>query len=157
MRRAIRLVVAGRPESHVLLELSPSEQRLFHVLQQAARLSKRNTTVRVAGGWVRDKLLGRTSADIDITLDNSTGRDFAEVVNEYLRAQGERTGSIGVIAANPDQSKHLETATCRVLEHWIDFVHLRTEEYDTESRIPRVAFGTALQVSALRCRRARQT
>lgn len=40
-----------------------------------------------AGGWVRDKLLGRDSLDIDIALDNCLGKDFAEKVNDYLRAQ----------------------------------------------------------------------
>ena len=146
MRKAVRLIVAGRPCGEVVIDLSQEEQRLFHVLLQAAQLAERRTTVRIAGGWVRDKLLGRTSHDIDVTLDNCTGRDFAEAVNSFLRAHGEKTSTIGVIAANPEQSKHLETATCRVLDHWIDFVHLRTEVYEPGSRIPRVTFGTALQV-----------
>lgn len=44
------------------------------------------TTLRCAGGWVRDKLMGRRSLDIDIALDNLLGRVFAERVNEYLKA-----------------------------------------------------------------------
>lgn len=43
-------------------------------------------TLRCAGGWVRDKLMGRQSLDIDIALDNMLGKDFAERVNEYLKA-----------------------------------------------------------------------
>jgi tRNA nucleotidyltransferase/poly(A) polymerase len=39
-----------------------------------------NTVLRCAGGWVRDKLLGRDSLDIDIALDNMLGKDFAEKV-----------------------------------------------------------------------------
>lgn len=34
---------------------------------------KLNTTFRVAGGWVRDKLLQKESYDIDIALDDMTG------------------------------------------------------------------------------------
>jgi tRNA nucleotidyltransferase/poly(A) polymerase len=39
-----------------------------------------NTVLRCAGGWVRDKLLGCDSLDIDIALDNMLGKDFAEKV-----------------------------------------------------------------------------
>lgn len=63
------------------------------------------------------------------------GQQFAEKVNEYLKLIGEEVHSIGVIHSNPEQSKHLETATMRVLGTWIDFVNLRTEEY-SDSRIP---------------------
>ena len=40
--------------------------------------------LRVAGGWVRDKLLGRPSDDIDITMDGVTGADFAAMIRAYL-------------------------------------------------------------------------
>ena len=39
------------------------------------------TTMRVAGGWVRDKLLGTESDDIDIALDDMSGPEFAEIIN----------------------------------------------------------------------------
>jgi hypothetical protein len=48
--------------------------------------------------------------------------------------------------ANPEQSKHLETARVLVLGQWVDFTNLRTETYSGESRIPEVAFGTAKEV-----------
>lgn len=44
------------------------------------------TTLRCAGGWVRDKLMGRESLDIDIALDNMLGKDFADTVNQYLES-----------------------------------------------------------------------
>jgi hypothetical protein len=37
------------------------------------------------------------------------------------------------------QSKHLETATVKVLGAWLDFVNLRTETYSQDSRIPEVS------------------
>lgn len=36
----------------------------------AAARAGTGTTLRAAGGWVRDKLLGRDSLDIDIAIDN---------------------------------------------------------------------------------------
>lgn len=53
-------------------------------------------------------------------------------------------GSVGVIKSNPDQSKHLETATLRVMGFELDFVNLRAEEY-TDTRIPMMRIGTALE------------
>ena len=53
---------------------------------------------------------------------------------------------VTVIKANPDQSKHLETATCCIGGLELDFVNLRTEHYDDASdrRIPHQVFcGTA--------------
>ena len=50
--------------------------------------------------------------------------------------------------ANPEQSKHLETARVLVLGQWVDFTNLRTETYTEGSRIPVAAFGTAEEVGA---------
>jgi len=86
------------------------------------------------------------------------GKAFAERVNEHLAAKGLETHHIGaghpsapppgggallvltrapgVIQANPEQSKHLETATMRVFDMWVDLVNLREESYSEHSRIP---------------------
>jgi hypothetical protein len=42
------------------------------------------------------------------------------------------------LCSNPDQSKHLETATMLIDDIWIDFVNLRSEKYAENSRIPTV-------------------
>jgi tRNA nucleotidyltransferase/poly(A) polymerase len=39
------------------------------VLVETAERAGKGTSVRVAGGWVRDKLLGLPSHDIDVCLD----------------------------------------------------------------------------------------
>ncbi|KAG6837904.1 hypothetical protein H0H93_013057 [Arthromyces matolae] len=104
------------------------------------------TSCRIAGGWVRDKLLGTQSNDIDIALSNMMGLEFAQHLSEFARKKGIETGSISKIAQNPDQSKHLETATFKFLGLDIDLVNLRSEEYASDSRIPtEVTFGTPLQ------------
>ena len=48
----------------------------------------------------------------------------------------------GVIKANSDKSKHLETATIRVGDMWIDLVNLRSETYSEDSRVPKIEIGT---------------
>ena len=74
--------------------------------------------------------------DIDIALDDKLGREFADELNQWLSDHGRETHSVGVVLKNPEKSKHLETATMRVNNYWIDFVNLRAEEYTSDSRIP---------------------
>ena len=58
--------------------LTDQEKRLFKMFREVVKNNNLNTTVRVAGGWVRDRLLGLPSKnDIDIALDNITGHEFA--------------------------------------------------------------------------------
>lgn len=131
--------------------LTDLESSLFALLLDVVRHENiPDLTLRVAGGWVRDKILNPncdlgTAVDIDIALDTMLGRDFAERVNSYMVAEGMTTHSFGVIQRNPDQSKHLETATMRVMDVWLDLVNLRTETYSHDSRIPDVAIGTPLE------------
>ncbi|KAG3114684.1 hypothetical protein PI125_g6234 [Phytophthora idaei] len=131
------------------VKLMPAEKKLFaFLLDVAAQPAAGGAVLRVAGGWVRDKLLGRDSDDVDIVLDRMTGRAFADLVNAYETAQGRTVRAVGVIKANPDQSKHLETATMQIGESmgWVDFVNLRAETYASEdNRIPTVEIGTPQQ------------
>lgn len=47
--------------------------------------------------------------------------------------------------SNPEQSKHLETATMRVKGMLVDFVNLRAETYAKDSRIPTMVRGSRPQ------------
>jgi len=125
--------------------LTAEEQSLLGTLLDAARASGSGTVLRCAGGWVRDKLLGRESVDIDVALDNMMGRQFADVVNAHLKSLGKESRHAAVIESNPEQSKHLETARMKVDGLWIDLVNLRSETYASNSRIPIVEFGTPEQ------------
>lgn len=99
-------------------------------------------TLRIAGGWVRDKLLGLQSDDIDVAIDSMHGLPFANHLHIWMDKKGKNMSQVCKIVKNPDKSKHLETATARILGHDIDFVNLRTETYDENSRNPEVEFGT---------------
>ncbi|KAL4093641.1 hypothetical protein PRIC1_011073 [Phytophthora ramorum] len=131
------------------VNLTAAEEKLFSfLLDVAAQPAADGAVLRVAGGWVRDKLLGRDSDDVDIVLDRMTGCAFADLVNAFETEQGRKTHAVGVIKANPEQSKHLETATMQIGDDmgWVDFVNLRAETYASEdNRIPTVEIGTPQQ------------
>ena len=146
------------------IELNPEERKLFDTLKKAATawkegklsIDKKAVEIRVAGGWVRDKILGLETHDVDIALDACSGVEFAHVVKEYHTSlvqddgsqnKNNKIGKIGVIAANPDQSKHLETACVNIFGNDVDFSNLRHETYAEDSRIPDTVVGTPLEDS----------
>ncbi|KAK3405944.1 hypothetical protein EUGRSUZ_K02157 [Eucalyptus grandis] len=126
------------------IDLTETEKMIFERLLATVHHFDFSTQLRVAGGWVRDKLLGKECYDIDIALDDMLGSTFVDKVTQYLASTGEEAQGLAVIPSNPDQSKHLETARMRLYDIWIDFVNLRSEKYSENSRIPnQMDFGTA--------------
>lgn len=112
--------------------------------------------MRWTGGWVRDKLLGAQSDDIDVALSTMTGFKFGQALQQFMtgnqekyeneaQQQGFQAGvkNIHKIKANPEKSKSLETATTKLFGIDIDLVNLRKEVYDDKSRNPTMEFGTA--------------
>ncbi len=69
------------------IQLTQQEEELFGILLKTLEHQHLKTVLRCAGGWVRDKLLGKDSHDIDIAIDNKLGGEFAEHVNTYLSSQ----------------------------------------------------------------------
>ncbi|OQR84231.1 tRNA nucleotidyltransferase [Achlya hypogyna] len=131
----------GRPLSSqamaASLDLTKEEAKLFTVLQFIRDEFAPDVTLRVAGGWVRDKLLGIPSDDIDIALDVGTGEEFAQHILSFQAASGVAPKGFYIVKKNTDASKHLACATVKLLGHDLDFVHLRSETYaDPSSRIP---------------------
>lgn len=141
------------------IALNPSETRFVSLLDSFASRQTPPVTCRIAGGWVRDKvsdslfslsgadeqLLGLPSEDLDIALTTASGHTFAVGFVDYLKTCDVPTTSVGKVAANPDQSKHLETGTTRIMGFECDFVGLRSETY-TDSRIPSdTRLGTPLE------------
>lgn len=164
---------AGRPR----VEVSDWEAKIFRFLRRVAVYADTAEPVelRVAGGWVRDKLLKRNTGDIDIAVRHLSGFEFASKLHDFAAKKAiefnadrptdgdiPRIGcteyvpsmsSVAVIAANPSMSRHLETAAVRLDGHDLDFVQLRTEDYamSSDHRIPdTVAAGTPEQDSARR-------
>ncbi len=141
------------------IELTPVENTLRRILLDVSASTDKKPELRFAGGWVRDKLRGEHSSDIDVAISSMTGQEFAHQIKDYLNQPGILTkyklasdgndigmsnilGSINRIGANPAKSKHLETVTTKMLGLDIDLVNLRKETYTDESRNPQMEFGS---------------
>ena len=142
------------------ITLTLEEQHLFDFFLHVNQKYNLNVVFRVAGGWVRDKLLGKESDDIDIALDTMTGKELGvflkkeDDAHRYIKEEeGKEEGDLGhtkkrlklhVIEQNHEQSKHLEVVNIHIFGLDVDIVNLRTEEY-ADTRIPTVKFGTPLE------------
>ncbi|KAK3323542.1 hypothetical protein B0T19DRAFT_426350, partial [Cercophora scortea] len=140
------------------IDLNPRESQLKALLLDVSQYiggsgeQQEAPVLRWAGGWVRDKLLGVESHDIDTAIDSMTGEAFAMRLSDFCHVDAHRqrhaigpddVGQLHKIARNPDKSKHLETTTTRLFGLDVDFVNLRRETYTEDSRNPQMEFGTA--------------
>jgi len=101
------------------IQIEQDEQEIFDLLLSVNQKFNLGLTFRVAGGWVRDRLLGVQSKDIDIALDKMTGGEFCK----YITKMTGKTPAI--IAADAAKSKSLETATINLFGRNVDFTQLR--------------------------------
>jgi len=121
-------------DTNIAANLTPLEQKIFSIIDSVRQKRAPNTVVRVAGGWTRDKLLGKPSDDIDLMVGNISGAEFANFVMQEL---GLEKGP-HVIQENPEKTKNIEAAKMYVpidgntVE--LDFVQSRTEEYGENRR-----------------------
>ncbi|QMW43827.1 hypothetical protein G4B11_007197 [Aspergillus flavus] len=164
-------MTATPDQTHPIIQLTPIENTLKSLLLDVADYIRERsiaeggnavdtprTVLRFTGGWVRDKLLGIDSHDIDVGINNMTGYQFGLLLKDYLDIpenlqkykKNHNNGqlkdaivSLHKIEANPEKSKHLETVTTKIFGLDIDLVNLRKETYSDDSRNPQMEFGTA--------------
>lgn len=125
-------------------------QLLLDVSNYIAANGGQKPDLRFTGGWVRDKLLGIQSQDIDISISSMTGYKFGGLMRAFLQSSANSNakygpgilGSLNKIEANPEKSKHLETVTTKIMGLEIDLVNLRKETYVEHSRNPIMEFGS---------------
>ena len=127
------------------IKLSHLEQIIFSFLLSH---NPKNTTFRVAGGWVRDKLLGNENDDIDITLDNISGQEYVKILESEISE--DEKNIMKIIKNSNEKSSHLQTATVNLFGKDIDIVNLRKEVYTKNSRIPEITKGTPEEDSSRR-------
>ncbi|OBA18037.1 hypothetical protein METBIDRAFT_47717 [Metschnikowia bicuspidata var. bicuspidata NRRL YB-4993] len=140
------------------ITLNATEQQIKNVLvdfctqyneQKTGGDCGRQLELRITGGWVRDKLLGDESNDLDIAINVLSGEDFAVQLMQWADSTstslGDNAASLHTIKKNPEKSKHLETCTTKLFGLDVDFVNLRNELYSADSRVPQVEYGTAQQ------------
>ncbi|EEP80011.1 predicted protein [Uncinocarpus reesii 1704] len=116
-------------ETAPAVELTRIEKTLRHLLLDVVEYIKQKgvrngnesaageLVLRFTGGWVRDKLLGVESHDIDAAFTR--------------------------LKQIPEKSKHLETVATKIFGLEVDLVNLRKETYSDHSRHPEMEFGTA--------------
>lgn len=141
------------------IQLNETESQISKLLKDFSneynsKTAGENLELRITGGWVRDKLLGDQSNDLDIAVNKLSGEELAENLKQFLIDNFEtykiEPRSIHKIDKNPAKSKHLETATTKLYGLDVDFVNLRSEEYTEESRIPVIKYGTPQEDAARR-------
>jgi len=112
----------------LLLNSSPTEEYIYQVLSKAAKELECQTYL--VGGYVRDKILGRRSKDVDVVCVGD-GIALAGRVNQLLG-----NGQPVVVY------KNFGTAALRYKDVELEFVGARKESYSRESRKPSVIAGT---------------
>ena len=126
------------------LPLNSTEQQIFDFLRQMKKDMNLPIQMRVAGGWVRDKLLGIESDDIDIAVDVS-GIEVAKAIEQYGRKVGAHVGTAFQVSldksAQPiqeeEKSNDLMVGGIDINGIKVEFVPMRTETYpDPTSRKP---------------------
>lgn len=120
------------------LLLTKEEEEIFEIIRKFAVSLNPAVVPRIVGGFVRDRIRGIPNHDIDVAVDTISGFEFAVRLNEYDAVGNSK---VHKISANPEKSKHLETAILNMHGYDIDFAQLRTEVY-TNSRIPTIQVGT---------------
>ncbi|PXF48378.1 putative CCA tRNA nucleotidyltransferase 1 [Gracilariopsis chorda] len=121
------------------IPLTTWEKKVFAFLCSAAKHTTTSTPaveLRVVGGWVRDKLLGRNTNDIDIVVLHASGPQYALRLRDYAKAQ--RTHGLSehadvphvssVIQFTPSKtaSKFVDTAKVQIDGNSVDFVEVRS-------------------------------
>ncbi|OAQ98094.1 hypothetical protein LLEC1_00803 [Akanthomyces lecanii] len=147
------------------IELLPAEQLLREFLLECSQFAP-GLEIWITGGWVRDRLLGIPSSDLDLALNNLTGNEFVKVLRafsarpEIESKYSEKAAYLGIpqpymsrahiTKKNLKMSKKLETAGCTRFGMDVDLVNLRKEVYDGKSRNPDMEFGTAAEDASRR-------
>ena len=112
----------------MILPLDPHEEQLLRTIGACAKTL--SIPAFAVGGFVRDRLLGRHSKDIDVVCVGS-GPDLATAVSKAIPE-----------ARKPKIYARFGTAMVRIGEEEVEFVGARRESYRENSRKPDVEPGT---------------
>ena len=103
---------------------SQTDTLIFDTVKKVCASFDRPVVARVAGGWVRDLLLGKKSDDIDLTVDCDDWKEFAR----RLQSEFDPSHEMALIEAKAEQSKNIATARVHVSKGvWLDLCELQQE------------------------------
>ncbi|MFK7950245.1 MAG: CCA tRNA nucleotidyltransferase [Saprospiraceae bacterium] len=112
----------------MLFDIKEHERKIFELISNTA--AELNMPAYVVGGYVRDRLLGRASKDMDIVCVGS-GIELATSIARKLRPRPKVT-----------TYKRFGTAMLRHNDLEVEFVGARRESYRPDSRKPTVENGS---------------
>lgn len=112
----------------MLFDIKEHERKIFELISDTA--AELNMPTYVVGGYVRDRLLGRPSKDMDIVCVGS-GIELATAIARKLRPRPKVT-----------TYKRFGTAMLRHNDLEVEFVGARKESYRSDSRKPTVENGS---------------
>ncbi len=112
----------------MLFDIKEHERKIFELISDTA--AELNMPTYVVGGYVRDRLLGRPSKDMDIVCVGS-GIKLATAIARKLRPRPKVT-----------TYKRFGTAMLRHNDLEVEFVGARKESYRSDSRKPTVENGS---------------
>lgn len=139
------------------IKLTNQEKTIIGYLRSAKETipSLRNVDMRIAGGWVRDKLMGKDSDDIDIAISNISGHEIVNILKTH-----DRDGNLGNTfevslekSLKSKEEENLNKLQVGGVDMWgqkVEFVPMRTERYEPGSRTPILDITDDPQLDAMR-------
>ncbi|MBK9108269.1 MAG: HD domain-containing protein [Saprospiraceae bacterium] len=115
-------------EQSLLFDLSASEKKILSIISSVAQ--RENLEVYAIGGYIRDKIIGRASNDIDIVCIGDAIK-LAELVADEFKPR-----------PNVNFYSRFGTAALQHKDLHIEFVGARKESYKHDSRKPVIFSGT---------------
>ncbi len=112
----------------LLFELNPSEKKIFEIISDVSE--KLGSPAYAVGGYVRDKIVGRASKDIDIVCIGDAIKLAHEVASHFRPIP------------QVNFFQRFGTAMIRHRDLEIEFVGARKESYSQDSRKPDVTPGS---------------
>jgi len=123
------------------IQFSKGEQEIIKAIREVINLYSPDTEAYIVGGFVRDRLLGIPSNDIDIMISNISSEKFSKFITNHLGLKESH-----LIKSNPEKSKFISTNKIFLPtsegEKEIDIAQARTETYNEDSRIPETQTAT---------------
>jgi len=124
------------------ISFSSDEKEVVSIIREVINKYSRETQAYIVGGFVRDKLLGKSPNDIDIMVYPISAEKFAMLITNHLNLKNPH-----VIKENPEKSKNI--STCKIfiplssgkIEE-IDIAQSRKDVYSSDSRNPKVEVAT---------------
>jgi len=130
------------------IKLNNTEQKIFDLIRGVISADSSLSLVepRICGGWVRDKILGRESDDLDITVNHITGYAFAKKISQYAKknhidgVSDPYQVSLDKVA-DPKEKKAIDPLQVGGMDIFglkVEFIGLRKEIYTDDSRTPQI-------------------